>query len=621
MLKRILSIMLVFVMLMALAVGCGSSGQTQESAAPAAEAESPAAGADEAAAPEDDSTEKAEAASEIGLSGDTAQIVTSVNSTSLHEGDVPVYGGTITLQGLADTPSFDQMSPRGTGGLFWWAESLWGPSGRATEAYDYSVGTYPMEYYGCILADSYSMEGNVVTVNLRQDVYFQDKEPANGRQMVATDVKLSYDRLLGLDSFAEQGGSPMWIDVLGRVIESIEVVDDFTVKFHLFGDNDLYLYNLVSASAMGHLFIMPQEWIELEDTTDWTMACGTGPFILTSFEPGVSMEYVKNENYWRYDPDFPENKLPYLDGAKVLYVADSSTLISSFLSGSIDGFGVFDRTAMNYSQYSSFRNTVPEEDYNTFTIVNNAAGAIAMRVDRPPFDDIRVRKALQYALDCDALCKAFQGLDKQELVGLANPAMIQYSGIDGWSDELKAEYTTYDPELAKELLAEAGYPDGFEFSIDMSPTNANMDLMQAMQAYWAAIGVTATFNLYDTQAGLNAVSENRQQEYAILAGRFGMPLGAPTLISFVLPESSSNYYCHDDQHVVELADAFYASESIEESCEAFKTLEEYVVEQHWSLMVGNDYWFGAYRNNIKGLSNEYVLQNPGYFMPLMWVEG
>ena len=89
---------------------------------------------------------------------------------------------------------------------------------------------------------------------------------------------------------------------------------------------------------------------------------------------------------------------------------------------------------------------------------------LALKCNTEPFTDIRVRQALQLAINLEEVHTAYLGLDGDvQLSALWNPNTTEWSTVDSWSDELIAEYS-YDPERAKELLAEAGYPDGFELS-------------------------------------------------------------------------------------------------------------------------------------------------------------
>ena len=122
-----------------------------------------------------------------------------------------------------------------------------------------------------------------------------------------------------------------------------------------------------------------------------------------------------------------------------------------------------------------------------------------MDVRRPPFDDIRVRTAMQLALDVETINDTlFGGLGDTTPYGVAGPATIGfYTPYAEWPQEIKDNYA-YDPERAKQILAEAGYLDGFKTKLEYPSENSawhNTDYAQLAVAYWAEIGVDVELDL------------------------------------------------------------------------------------------------------------------------------
>ena len=135
------------------------------------------------------------------------------------------------------------------------------------------------------------------------------------------------------------------------------------------------------------------------DVRDWHHAIGTGPFILKDFISDKSATLIKNPDYWGYDERYPQNKLPYADTIKYLIIPDDATALAAMRAGKIDIM-----IGVSYKQAQEMRKTNPE----ILQIPNPGTQALTLqpRNDKPPFNDIRVRKAMQMALDLPAIAKA-----------------------------------------------------------------------------------------------------------------------------------------------------------------------------------------------------------------------
>ena len=180
-----------------------------------------------------------------------------------------------------------------------------------------------------------------LTVKLRNDVNFQDKTAVGmdakynvygARKLVAADVKWSYDRLLGLDG-AEQVvlNETNWPSYL-YMLESVEVVDDSTVKFNFNTNHELAIGDFMCARVN----IAGPEWDTLDEAqkSDWHYATGTGPFIMTEYIPDNTMTFTANPSYWQKDTQ--GNKLPYLETVTLAYFPDKTNALSQFIAGELD---------------------------------------------------------------------------------------------------------------------------------------------------------------------------------------------------------------------------------------------------------------------------------------------
>jgi len=228
----------------------------------------------------------------------------------------PKYGG-LFIQGTPKEPlNFDEAfgSPEISGSTLLTNEELlggdWtrGPSGTGEVSWLHFLFPSPDVQTGCLATGWELADPGTLIFNIRKGVHFQNKPPTNGRELTADDVVFSLKRLWENPRSYHYSGLP-WKDHF----ESITAPDKWTVVIKS------------PPGKMGRVFetcgdlvrIVPRDAVEAYgDLKDWRNALGTGPFILKDYIPGNSMEFTRNANYWRNDPLFPENQLPYLDGVR-----------------------------------------------------------------------------------------------------------------------------------------------------------------------------------------------------------------------------------------------------------------------------------------------------------------
>ncbi len=496
--KRTTALLLTLAMLLALCLaGCGGSAAT-DTAAPAADS------GDAAPAADADAPAEAAPAAEAGE---------------------PVYGGSATIYYKNFNSVFDPaMAESYTYSL--WLESLWGPDWGLNDPsqYNFDANVLPLKYIAGQIADSWDWVKNGdgtsdLHVTIRDDVYFQEKDAAydvfGGRNLTADDVKFSYDRILGT---GEGGSAEMasyeisWTSLFAGVLDftypsPVEVEGDYQVVFHLASEAEsvleTFMYTAVNITGV--------EWDTLseEQRNDWHYACGTGPFVLVGYEPDSYYKYERNANYYDFDERHPENRLPYLDSLTLTAVQDAASIQASFIAGNLDYISLDANLTPDQTQQIA---DALGGDLQVIYLDSNAAG-IALKVNQEPFSDIRVRVALQKAVNLEQVNAAYYGYETPlNLAGLWIAPRSEWSSIPEWDAELLDEYT-YDPEGAKALLAEAGYPDGFAFTVALD-TNADQDLYLLIKSYFAAIGVTMELDpVADMQAAhqISGDSSNPEQ--------------------------------------------------------------------------------------------------------------
>jgi peptide/nickel transport system substrate-binding protein len=273
---------------------------------------------------------------------------------------------------------------------------------------------------------------------LRKGVKFHNKPPVNGREMNAQDVKYSMER------FAAKSGFRSRFDDVDR----IDVVDDYTVKIvtkHPFAPLLMHL-----ASPAYHV-ILPKEAEEhYGDFNKAEAAIGTGPFMLERYERGVKLIFKKN-------PDFFLKGLPYLDGLEWQVTPDAAARLSLLRAGKVDFLHV--HGFLTAEEAIPLQQTNPELKVTKFLPL--AQGMFYMRTEQPPFNDVRVRRALSLAINRQAWLDALDSGEGCIDTGPVPCALAQWKLEAKDLDPAKAKYLIgFDREEAKRLLAEAGYPKG-----------------------------------------------------------------------------------------------------------------------------------------------------------------
>lgn len=259
-------------------------------------------------------------------------------------------------------------------------------------------------------------------------------------------------------------------------VASVDAVDEYTIALNLTNYNNLILYQLASAYEC---YMFSPTALE-KNGEDWmkTNPVGTGPFAFDSFEPDSYVKLVKNTSYWGDEPP--------LDTITFQVCSEAATQQLSFENGEVNG--IFDASA-------NVTSTLRNKGAN----VKVAAGAIyALCFDRdtnPALADVRVREAIEYAIDKEAICGG-------PGYGLYIPA-YQVVPSDNAAYNQSCAPRKYDPEKAKQLLAEAGYADGLTLDMFVLETYWKEGPV-AVQAYLKDVGITLNLN-YGNQAAYNDI--------------------------------------------------------------------------------------------------------------------
>lgn len=314
------------------------------------------------------------------------------------------------------------------------------------------------------------------TLKLRDGVHFHDGTPLNAQAL-----KTIFDEYIAIE------GS----NLAGQVaeVESLEVVDDLTVRYNLAQPNAAF--SDVLTGAVGWPF-SPTAAAEAGEDFG-SQPVGTGPFVFESWQRDNRITLVRNEDYW-------QEGLPYLDQIVFRPIPDEDTRISSLSTGDID--------VLQSLRQSAILKVRDVEGVRSFEHLGNNSGSAIFNTAQPPLDDVRVRQALAYALDQEQLVDVLGGTG-------VTPPQTQYFSDDSpyYSEEAAEAWPKYDPERATELLDEytsdpdrsdgkaAGDPVSFTF--DCPPDPSLIELSQTYQAFWEAVGVQVNLNQVEQATHIN----------------------------------------------------------------------------------------------------------------------
>ena len=335
---------------------------------------------------------------------------------------------------------------------------------------DYDSGTTIMPR----LAESLptvSADGIVYTFKLRKGVKF-----SNGREFTADDVVYTITRVLdpttgspGAGFFVGIKGAQEFIDGSATTVEGIKAPDVNTVEFTLSAPDVTFLNKM----AINFSFIVPKEEVEKAGENFGHAPVGTGPFMLKEWKSGEFLAFERNPNY------FYEG-LPYLDSITIQVGVAPDVALLRLEKGEIQMMGDPPPGAdwTRITTDPAWANRIEKQPTVNTTY-------IAINTTMAPFDKVEVRQALNHAID------------KQRIVQLLNGrATVANQILPPLMPGYDAAYTgyEYDPEKAKALLTEAGFPDGFETSIECISVDPQPKLCESFQQDLAKVGIKLTIN-------------------------------------------------------------------------------------------------------------------------------
>jgi peptide/nickel transport system substrate-binding protein len=319
-----------------------------------------------------------------------------------------------------------------------------------------------------------SEDGKTITLTLQKGVKFHD-----GTDFNAKAVQWNLEKFKGANR-----------PELAK-IKSIDIIDDYNLKITLSETDSMFLVNLTHTSGM---MISPTSWNNA-GTTDkerdaWCEKnpIGTGPFKFTSWQRTVKITYQKFENYW-------QKGKPYLDGVEWDIIADNLVQTAALKAGEIQMISAIEpQVAKDLGTQKDFIVSVPTGSSRIYMLMGDSVHP------ESPFSNIKVRQAVQYAVDTKAICNSIG-------YGYWEPTN-QYASVGTWGYNPDVTGYPYNPQKAKQLLTEAGYPNGFKTTLTAMTGTTNQDLMTAVAGYLSGIGIEAKIDMVTQAAQQPMLSKN-----------------------------------------------------------------------------------------------------------------
>ncbi|HTP72407.1 MAG TPA: ABC transporter substrate-binding protein [Burkholderiaceae bacterium] len=455
------------------------------------------------------------------------------------------------------------------------------------------------------LAESWKVMDNPfrVEVKLRKGVMFPDKPGVmKARELVADDVVYSFNRL---------DKSPKKIPTYYDHVDKVAALDKYTVLFTFKNYNAEWDYRFGWGYYSG---IVPKE-VSDAGAGNWKNANGSGPFELTDYVQGNAVTFSKNPIYWDKEVIGGQAyKLPFVD--KIVYrtIKDEATMWTALRTGKIDLL-----EAVRWTAVDELKKNAPALKWKRW--VNTGGVFIAMRVDTKPFDDIRVRRALNLAVNKQEIVKSYYGGNAELFAYPMHPDYVGYYEPLDQMPNAAQELFTYNPDKAKALLAEAGYPKGFSFKVQVcSCAPDQMDMLPLVAAYLEKVGVKIEIQPMEYGAFLSAMTTKTNAAGYMMQNGHTNPTTSIRK-SFVTKQTWNPSQYSDPEVDKRMADVYLERDESKRQL-LIKLLTRDIVEKAPYIWLPTAYVYTAWWPWVKNYDGELRVgsERPGPIHARIWID-
>ncbi len=445
-------------------------------------------------------------------------------------------------------------------------------------------------------------DGRSYTFHLRNDVFFHDDElfvGGKGRKVVAADFKYSFSRII--DPKTASSGAWVFNDkVDGK--EAFIAPNDSTFVIRL---NKAFPPFLAMLSAQ-YCFVVPHEVADHYGKAFRTHPIGTGPFKFKYWKEGEVLVLLKNENY--FEKDSSGVKLPYLDAVKATFIPDKQTAFMEFIKKKLDYFNSIDgsyrddiltksgnMTAKYQGKFQLLKGPYLNTEYlgmlvdSSLTIVKNS-----------PLKYKKVRQAINYAINRERLVKYLRNS-----VGIPGTSGFIPAGMPGFSAGAVKGYH-YDPEKARALLVEAGFPNGNGMpEITLSTTTTYKDLIEFIQGQLSDVGIKTKIEV-NQSASLREVIAKRQVNFFRGSWIADYP-DAEIYLSMFYSKNyvpiGPNYTSFNNPGFDRLYEQINRAKTDGDRFKLYQKMDQLVMDEAPVVVLFYDEFVSLFQNNITGLSH------------------
>ncbi|MDP2920412.1 MAG: ABC transporter substrate-binding protein [Dehalococcoidia bacterium] len=526
----------------------------------------------------------------------------------------PKYGGTLRV--LGTSPTVDPLSwdpadwawKVSQDTTFYFEHLLGGDldkGPRGTKEFDFLASDWiPDPIIRGVLAESWEIQTNPLALvfRLRKGVYWQAKQGVMAsREFEAKDVVYSMTRLFTSPKQIAlyMGGPTRW-----------EVRDKYTAVCYM----DTFFANWKYAIGHGYYDVIAPEEVVKAGIADWRNHTGTGPYMITDYVSASSQTYTKNPNYWDKETiNGKRYQLPYADRIIILIMKDESTRLAALRTGKVDL-----SLTNDWKFVDTLKQTSPELKMNKS--LGTGGGMLALRMDTKPFDDIRVRRALNMAVNKQGLIDTLYN---------GNGVILHYPFANNWPglftpmEQLPTsarELYVYDKEKAKKLLAEAGYPNGFIVKAMVSNASAAVDWASYVAANLAEVGVKLDLMPIEYAQTVSAQITKTHTPAFFFTSSHGNPIAV--LRKNFLPGQQWNPYIFDDKSFTDRYTAVIANPNDAERDKVLKELNVYAIDQAPAIWLPTQayftYWWPWVKNYYGELYSGSLTWAP--ILTRIWVD-
>ena len=481
---------------------------------------------------------------------------------------------------------------------------------RGTNQYDFKENSwFPHNVLRGELLEKWEIKKKPMQIifHLRKGVMWQEKPGVmKARELVADDVVFSMNRLRN---------APKALKDHLDFIDRWEVVDKYTLIMHIKEWDADWRYRMAWG---GYDAIQaPEQDKAPGGANKWENACGTGPYMITEYKDGHSQTYTKNPNYWDSEViGGKKYKLPFTDKIVMMLIKDEATQLASFRTGKVDLM-----MSIQARYVDELKKSNPQIKFQRSLYGGNFS--LAMRMDTKPFNDIRVRRALNLAVNKKEIIDSFYR-GEAELHTYPYPSNFKeiYTPLEKLSPAAR-ELFTYNPEKAKKLLAEAGYPNGFSFKAQISNANqTELDLAAMVVAYLAKIGVKLELEPMDYASWLSKMMNKTHQSALFMNNGHGSILAG--IRKNFLTGASWNPHMMSDPYFDKTFRAIEGDPNLsdEKAYAELKKLIVYIIEQAPAIILPQPYVYTGWWPWVKNYYGELRVgqQRSGPIHARIWID-